>query len=562
MADDFWMICSGFEGWMTFVFARGSRSAATISVLLIGLAVPPVAAQQVLPLATQATPTEQARAFATAIAEAAAEDEAIAGFYRDRGYAAFWTGPADSERRSALLQALAGAGAHGLPTLRYDPADLIASVRAARTEGDRGRVEVAMTRALLDYARDVQTGALVPSKVNAAIKREVPVRDRRANLDAFAKAASPAAFLGALPPASQEYAQLVKARFALQHAVETGGWGPEIPAARVEPGATGPALIALRDRLVAQGYLAPNAIGTYDARIGRAVRIFQADHGLNADGVAGESTVRELNVGPETRLRAVLVALERERWSNIDRGRRHIWVNLADFSAKIIDDGRVTFSTRTVVGETQADKSTPEFSHMMTYMELNPDWTVPPGIIRRDYLPRLQANPHALGHLTITDRRGRVVQRGSVDFSAYSASNFPFSIRQSPGDGNALGKVKFMFPNPWAIYLHDTPHKELFARETRAFSNGCVRLADPFDFAYELLSRQEADPKKAFHDVLDTGRQERVTLKDPVPVHLEYRTAFTNPKGRMQYRRDIYGRDAQIHAALIKAGVAGTGEEG
>ena len=252
---------------MTFDLARGTRRAAGCVFLLLGTVALPVAAQQVLPLANQSTPTEQARAFATAIAEAAAGDEAIAGFYRDRGYAAFWTGGTDSERRAALLQALAGSGAHGLPTVRYDPMALIAAVRDARTEGDRGRVEVAMTQALLDYARDVQTGALVPSKVNPAIKREVPVRDRRANLNAFAAAASPVAYLTALPPASQDYAQLVKARFALQQAADTGAWGPEVLASRLEPGATGPAFIALRDRLVAQGYLAPNALATYDARV-------------------------------------------------------------------------------------------------------------------------------------------------------------------------------------------------------------------------------------------------------------------------------------------------------
>jgi murein L,D-transpeptidase YcbB/YkuD len=547
---------------MKLSLATGSGRAAILAAMLAGAGAVPATAQPVLPLATQATPTEQARAFATAIAEAAADDEAIAGFYRDRGYAALWTGAADAERRAALLSALSGAWAHGLPTVRYDPERLIAAVRDARTQGDRGRVEVAMTRALLDYARDVQTGALVPAEINPMIKRDVHLRDRRANLNAFAYAASPVAFLASLPPASQEYAQLVKARLGLQQAVDAGGWGPEIPATRLEPGASGPAFIALRDRLVAQGYLAPNALARYDARIGRAVRLFQADHGLNADGVAGESTIREMNVSPEERLKSVLVAMERERWTNGDRGRRHIWVNLADFTAKIIDDGRVTFSTRAVIGERQLDKSTPEFSHLMTYMELNPDWTVPPGIIRRDYLPRLQANPHALGHLTITDRRGRVVKRGSVDFSAYSASNFPFSLRQAPGGSNALGKVKFMFPNAHSIYLHDTPHKELFVKEVRDFSNGCIRLADPMEFAYTLLSRQEADPKKAFHDVLDTGRQERMTLKDPVPVHLDYRTAFTNSKGRMQYRRDVYGRDAQIHAALVAAGVEAAGEEG
>ena len=546
---------------MTSVIRNFGRMIAAFSVVFLALTAPQVAAQELAALANQSTPTEQARAFSTAIAEAASEDDAISGFYRDHGYAAFWTDAAAAGRRAVLLETLANAGVHGLPVGRYDPEALVMAVRNARTEGDRGRLEVAMTRAFLDYARDVQTGALVPARIDPAIKREVPVRDRRANLDAFAKAASPASFLRGLPPSSQEYARLLKTRFALEHAIANGGWGPAVAADRLEPGATGPALIAMRDRLVVLGYLSPNASALYDARIERAVRIFQIEHGLTPDGVADDATITEMNIGPEARLHSVLVAMERERWSSVDRGHRYIWVNLADFTAKIIDDGRVTFSTRAVVGEQREEKRTPEFSNLMTYMELNPDWTVPPGIIKRDYLPKLQANPNALGHLIITDRRGRVVKRGSVDFAGYTASNFPFTLRQSPGDGNALGKVKFMFPNPYSIYLHDTPHKELFVKEVRAFSNGCVRLADPLDFAYALLARKEDDPKKAFHAVLDTGRQERITLKVPVPVHLEYRTAFSNPKGRMQYRRDIYGRDAAILAALIKAGVAVAGEQ-
>ena len=228
-----------------------------------------------------------------------------------------------------------------------------------------------------------------------------------------------------------------------------------------------------------------------------------------------------------------------------------------DLIDAFIDDGKVTFSTRAVIGSTVEDKHTPEFSHLMTYMELNPDWTVPPGIIRRDYLPKLQANPGALSHLQVVDSRGRVVPRGSVNFAAYSAGNFPFNLRQPPGATNALGRVKFMFPNPWSIYLHDTPDKHLFARESRAYSSGCVRLNDPFDFAYTLLAPQESDPKAAFHKVLDTGRQERIFLQPPVPVHLDYRTAFTDARGRLNFRGDIYGRDAKIWAALEKLGVAG-----
>jgi murein L,D-transpeptidase YcbB/YkuD len=533
-----------------------------VSLLSLAAAMP-APAQQVMPLASQTTTSAQARAFAAAIAEAAAEDEVVATFFRDRGYESFWTAPDAAPRRAALMGALDGAALHGLPAARYGAEDLRAAARAALTEGDRGRLEVALTRAFLAYARDVHSGALVPASVDSGIKREVPLRDARANLDAFSAAASPAAFLRQLAPASQEYMQLMKAKVALEAAMAAGGWGPKVPAAAtLARGDRGPAVIALRDRLAAQGYLRGSSAATFDLAIERAVRAFQAEHGLLITGKAGESTITELNRDPEDRLKAVTVALERERWLNIDRGRRHIWVNLADFTAKIVDNGKVTFSTRAVIGDdSEFDKHTPEFSHEMTYMELNPDWTVPPGIIKRDYLPRLQRNPNALGHLTLIDRRGRVVPRGSVNFAAYSAGNFPFSLRQQPGDGNALGKVKFMFPNAHSIYLHDTPHKEHFPLEQRAFSNGCIRLNDPMDFAYALLAAQEDDPVKAFHDVLDSGRQSRLPLADPVPVHLEYRTAFAGSKGRMEYRRDIYGRDARIWAALVNAGLAVPGAD-
>ena len=496
----------------------------------------------------------QAGAFSQAVEEAAAIDPAIAGFYRDKGYAAFWTDPTQADRRAALLSAFSGAGAHGLPGRRYDPQNLTDAFAAARTEGDRGRLEVMMSLALLDYARDLQTGALVPARVVPGIVRGVPLRDRRANLEAFATS-DPMTFLMSLAPKSPAYAQLMKAKFRLEAIVERGGWGAPVGARELKPGTNGANLVALRDRLAAMGYLMRSAAASYDASIQKAVQAFQADHGLQPDGIANPETMAQINVAPEARLKSVIVAMERERWMNSDRGKRHIWVNLTDFTAKIIDNGKVTFATRAVVGSAKDDKNTPEFSDEMTYMEVNPDWTVPGGIIKRDYLPKLQANPNALGHLQLVDRRGKVVPRGAVNFANYSAGNFPFNLRQPPGKSNALGRVKFMFPNPYAIYLHDTPEKHLFARESRAYSSGCVRLNDPMDFAYELLSRQEADPKTVFDTVLNRGKQERISLKTPVPVHLVYFTAFPDAKGAIQYRRDMYGRDAAIFAALEKAGV-------
>jgi L,D-transpeptidase YcbB len=149
-----------------------------------------------------------------------------------------------------------------------------------------------------------------------------------------------------------------------------------------------------------------------------------------------------------------------------------------------------------------------------------------------------------------------------VDFSAYTAANFPFALRQPPMDGNALGKVKFMFPNPYNIYLHDTPSKSLFAKEVRAFSHGCIRLGDPFDFAYTLLGRQTDAPQATFKSYLDKGRENELRLDAPVPVHLVYFTAWPNAAGGMDYFRDIYGRDAAIFAALNEAGVTLTAPQG
>ena len=544
--------------WM----ARGGLTCATALVLGLAVGGGPGVAQTAATGSAMVIKAAlpQMTGFVQALTAAAGEDEVVAAFYRDRGFSAFWTGPDDAVRRTALIAALSQSGLHALPEGRYDVAGLVAAFHSAASEGDRGRLEVRLTRALLAYARDLETGILVPAKVDAGIVREVPRRDPAAILAAFA--ADPQGFLRSLPPRHPEYARLVKARALLLAQIDAGGWGPRVPAGALKPGATGPAVIALRDRLIRMGYLDRTATASFDAAVQAAVQEFQFDHGLTADGVAGEGTMTEINVEPAARLRSITVAMERERWTNIDRGKRHIWVNLADFTAKIIDDDKVTFATRAVVGSTVVEKHTPEFSDLMTYMEVNPDWTVPPGIIRRDYLPKLQANPGALGHLQVVDSRGRVVPRGSVNFSAYTARNFPYNLKQPPGASNALGKVKFMFPNPYSIYLHDTPDKHLFARENRAYSSGCVRLNDPFDFAYALLARQEDDPKAAFHRVLDSGRQERISLKDPVPVHLEYRTAFTNTKGRVQYRRDVYGRDAAIWSALSRAGVAERGERG
>ncbi|MFK7746230.1 MAG: murein L,D-transpeptidase [Roseobacter sp.] len=515
------------------------------------------AAALVVALSAPAPAAAQTTAFKQAVAENAARDRDIAGFYQDTSYEGIWTGKRnrDRTRRAALIKALKEADNHGLPSDRYDVAGLEARMKSARTPQELGALEVEMSRVFLQYARDMQTGALVPSRVDKAIVRAVPYRDRKSYLVNLTKS-SPRGFFKALPPSTNEYNALMKEKLVLERLLARGGWGPTVKAKKLEPGASGASVVALRDRLVRMGYLKRNAGKTYDAAMQKAVIAFQANHGLAQDGVVGAGTLKEINTSVQTRLQSVIVAMERERWVNKDRGKRHIEVNLTDFTAKIIDNGKVTFTTRSVIGARDRDRQSPEFSDVMEFMVVNPSWFVPRSIATKEFLPELQQDPYAVNHLMITDRSGRQVDRSSVDFTKYTAQSFPYAMRQPPSRSNALGLVKFMFPNKYNIYLHDTPAKNLFGRETRAYSHGCIRLAQPFEFAYALLAKQTNDPKGFFQSTLATGKETQVNLKQPVPVHIIYRTAFANGKGEMQYRRDIYGRDARIWKALSQAGVA------
>ena len=495
-------------------------------------------------------------AFAKSVAVATAEDETLAAFYAARAYAPLWTGPDGTARLAALMAALDTAPAHGLPTARYNAAALREAAANARSEGDLGRLDVALSAAFLAFGRDLSSGALDPITVDKGILREITRPNPAVMLAAMAISSDPAAYFAALAPKSPAYTKLMAEKAALEERAARGAWGGPIPARNLNEGDTGPAVIALRNRLIELGYLPQTAIATFDGTMMRAVQRFQRDQGLNPDGSLGETTVALLNEAPETRLASVIVALERLRWmGNAPRGSRHIWVNQPDFTAKIIDDGAITFRTRVVIGKNVPDQRSPEFSDEMEYMAINPSWGVPRSIIVKEYLPLLQANPNAVSHLQVIDGKGRVVPRGSVNFAGYTARSFPFSLRQPPSEGNALGIVKFMFPNENNIYLHDTPSKNLFDHEVRAYSHGCIRVGDPMDLAYALLARQTDDPKAVFQAARDTGKETNVDLNQKVPVHLVYFTAYPDERGKVTYRADVYGRDSRLFDALIEAGL-------
>ena len=521
-----------------------------VGALLWGVWIAPILFAMITPIPTWAQVFAAER---HAIAEAASGDEMITAFYRARDFEPIWTGAdaAAIARRGALLQALERAHNHALPTARYDANALRETFRAASHPHTRGLADVSATQAFLQYARDVHSGVLDPDDVVGDIVHTLLRRDPLDLLTDFLES-NPRDFIAALPPRHPEYTRIMRTRLEMLSLAESGGYGPTVRADRLVPGDSGPNVVALRNRLLAMGFLGRSVTATYDASIQQAVMAFQGANGIDPSGLADTTTLRAINRTVEDHLGELALALERQRWLNVDRGDRHIFVNITDFHTRVIDDGQVTFITRSVVGADERGRRTPEFSDMMEHMVINPSWYVPRSIARRSYIPRILAGR---GTYMEVSRGGRVVNPANVDWSRYSVNNFPFSLRQRPGPRNALGQVKFMFPNPWNIYLHDTPERDLFNREVRTYSSGCVRLQDPFDFAYHLLAVQEDDPESYFDTILNTRRETRVDLDEHVPVHITYWTAWVSPDGRLNLRNDIYGRNAALIRALQAAGV-------
>ncbi|GEK69856.1 Murein L,D-transpeptidase YcbB/YkuD [Paracoccus denitrificans] len=520
-------------------------------------AMPRVAAAQaldVVPVAALPAPRLSFSEQEMQLAQQVADHPGLADFYGTNGLKPVFTGAAGAARRAALIEALGQAASHGLPPTRYRQAAL----RTLDREGaDTVEEEIRFARAFADWSRDVSGGILDPRRVEPGIKREVQ-RPRTGDLlRAFAAAADPVAMLAALPPQDARYEALRQA-LARQSQLVAPGDAPRVAEGLWREGTSDPAVAALRVRLASVGFAAApmGSPLTYDGALAQAVAAYQKAAGLPADGVAGPRTVARLNRGTGPEAEAILVALERMRWMRgHDLNARHVWVNLPEFNARIYENGREVFETRVVIGKANREFETPEFSETMKYMVVNPRWNVPRSITVKEYLPRLQANRHAVGHLDVVDGAGNVIARDRIDFRKYSAKTFPYRMRQKPSDDNALGQVKFMFPNPWNIYLHDTPTKHLFNQSSRAYSHGCIRVGRPVDLAHELLKGQVESPEAVFSKALKSGRETYLNLRPPVPVHLVYFTAFPDESGQIRRFPDIYGRDALVHAALVKAGL-------
>src|SRR5690606_13470676 len=257
-----------------------------------------------------------------------------------------------------------------------------------------------------------------------------------------------------------------------------------------------------------------------------AVKEFQAAEGLTRDGIIGPSTLEFLNRGHGADIAAIVSNMERWRWLPRELGNRHVYVNIPEFLVRIVENGQVQHDTRVAVGTRRIQ--TPIFSDEIEYVDVNPPWNVPRSIAVKEMLPEIKRDPDYFsktGFQVVTED-GRVVDPSLVNWHVYDGASLPYRFRQPPGDANALGRIKFMFPNKHHVYLHDTPSKSLFSRESRAFSHGCVRVQNPIDFATALLKRDTAVSSAMIEKRLGTGQPGELRLSARIPVHLVYFNAW------------------------------------
>lgn len=507
--------------------------------LVAGRKLPPVAPQLADPLRSRL-------AFELAIAAADPKDataEALRGFYAAREFAPAWVeGARPTEQARAGLARLARAGEDGLDASRYA---VTAPAGPDRT-GAAATLELSISRSFALYAREASAGRTRPATVwaLATLKPEAPEADDV--LATLAQSRDIAAALDSYNPPHEGYRRLKRALAVI---------AAEKAAADPEPVPTGPALkLGMRDprvevirrRLGVDIVTADPAL--YDADVRTAVMDFQKAQGLTDDGILGALTVRVLNGGrKKDRTALVLANMERWRWMPRDLGRDHVFVDVPGYELAIVRDGLPRFRTRVVVGAPTTP--TPLFSDEIEFIVVNPFWNVPVSIASKEMLPSIQANPEGYfarrNYEVVVD--GRVVPPSSVAWNESTIRRV--RIRQRPGDGNALGNLKFMFPNEHSVYLHDTPSKALFDKPVRAFSHGCVRVENPLAFADALLDGHSKWNGERLRKMIG-GREARVDLTEPMPVHLAYFTAVATGDGTLALRGDPYGLDTRAIRAL------------
>ena len=363
--------------------------------------------------------------------------------------------------------------------------------------------------------------------------------------------------LYSLEPQDNEYKKLKEQYKINEKIINNGGWNIVNFETSIHPNAENEEIPQLRKRLIAEGYLLETDTSSsklYDKKLIDAVKHFQKQHGLTADGVIGKHTLKIINISVEEKQKTIVCNLERRRWIDYPFEKPYIKVNIASYRMQFIENYDVVYASKVVVGKTQ--KQTPMFEDKLEIVVINPTWTLPYSITSTETLRKLKKDPNYLDkhNMNLIDRNGKVINNHGIDWHKYKEGHFPYTVRQGAGPSNALGRVKFLFPNKYAIYLHDTPSKYLFSKDERDFSHGCIRLQNPLNFAEFLLKRENATKwnKDVIAKIVKTEKTKNISLRHKYPILLMYQTAGTTQNDEIFYYADIYKRDAKVYELLVK----------
>ncbi len=482
-----------------------------------------------------------------------AEPALLAALYAQRDYKPLWKGKDDLK---ALTGAIAGVTEDGLLPEDYHLTSLTALMEATdRSDpAQTARLDLLATDALARLAFHLHYGKTDPRSFDPNWNISAPTRpeDLLKLVSQVAAQDNIVAAAKDLAPHHWFYGQLKKALAAQRAHVAEGGWGTIEAGPTLKPGMTDPRVAALRIRLAASGEYTtttPADANLYDDDLVAALKRFQELHGIDPDGAVGKRTVTELNVTAQQRVDQLRLNLERARWVLNQLGDEFIVVNISGFHLYVIKGGVPVWDTRVVVGRTY--RQTPMFKSNMRTVVLNPTWTVPPTILKQDLLPKLAKDPSYLAshNIAVVDAAGAEVDPGTIDWQQ-ARRRFPYNLVQRPGEDNSLGRVKFLFPNEHAVYLHDTPNRALFERADRAASSGCIRIENPMMLADYLLAGDAEWPKERVEEVLATGHTQNIVLKHTIPVVIMYWTAQLDRDGTMRFFPDLYNRDTPLLRAL------------
>ena len=477
--------------------------------------------------------------------------------YAERRYRLIWWENGGFPSAPELLEAIRHAPEHGLDPSMYPLSPLEARMAQAAQGGPAGRaaMDLSLSHLFVTYALHLGRGRVDPRDIEALEwylpKRRVGVGRALATV---AETRDVARVLDDVESHRPEYQQLLRVLHRLQQQ-QASGW-PRVPTWKwkASPGETRSELALVRKFLQAMGDLPPGTAArnpaVFDDMLMKGIMRFQGRHGLTPDGVVGPKTAAAFRVPPADLMRRVRLNLERWRWMPDSLDSRYIMVNVPAYELEVVEGNMPVLAMRVIAGTT--DTPTPSFREMVRHLELNPSWHVPGSIAAGEILPKVQKDPDYLlaENITVFDTAGMKVDPATIQWTSLDPATLPYRFRQEPGDTNPLGSIKFLFPNRWSVYLHDTPATQLFAKEQRALSHGCVRIERPLDMANYLLQGQTTLTHEELAEQVKSGKRRWMDLKRPLPIYLVYFTTFVDRHGLANFRPDVYGRDQILLQAL------------